>query len=76
MCVAATRCMGAAGACAQVVAGKHTDVFARGPAAKAPPALCFSLLAPERTLDLEAESEATAAAWVAALTALTRRGEQ
>jgi hypothetical protein len=46
----------------RIVRGKTTDVFAR--ATQVSPDVCFSLIAPSRTLDLEAPSMAVRDTWV------------
>jgi hypothetical protein len=51
----------------RVVAGKESGVFEQSNAAPVPAALCFTVFAADRTLDLQAESEKARDKWVSAL---------
>lgn len=56
-----------------VVAGQTTAVFHRSSSGPERQQLCFSLVAPGRTLDLEAESKQKRDAWLAAFVALLKQ---
>jgi hypothetical protein len=58
---------------ARLLLGKQSDVMQRDTARRSKPDLCFSVVGPQRTLDLEARNKELRQQWVEGLTALLHR---